>query len=307
MKNDPSPIDPMRRKLLSAGMAAATLSAAPLLAVTEPEGKIDDTLQTLLQKHFKRMNHDEIQAALSRIERRAQREYGQKIHCRATPAPEDVRFGFALNLSRCKGSRQCVTACIQENNTHREPNSGNIRVLAMPRGTQDLTRGDPYYPETPPPGPETWFLPIQCQQCENPPCVRACPVEATWQEPDGIVVIDYDWCIGCRYCMAACPYWARRFNWNTPQLSDQTINPHTDYLGNRPRTVGVMEKCTFCLQRTRHGQLPACLEACPTGARIFGNLLDPKGEIRYLLENRTVFRLKEDQATEPKFWYFTDV
>ena len=125
-------------------------------------------------------------------------------------------------------------------------------------------------------------------------------------EPDGIVVVDYDWCIGCRYCMAACPYWARHFNWTTPELPAKEINTNCHYLGNRPRPRGVVEKCHFCIHRVRKGQQPACMEACPTGARIFGNLLDPDSEIRYVLANKQVFRLKEDLGTEPKFWYFSD-
>ena len=147
---------------------------------------------------------------------------------------------------------------------------------------------------------------MQCQQCDNPPCVKACPVKATWKEPDGIVVIDYDWCIGCRYCMAACPYWARHFNWTEPQIPAEQLNPATNYLGNRPRMKGVVEKCHFCTQRTRKGRQPACQEACPTGARVFGNLLDPSSEIRYILANKKVFRLKEELGTEPKFWYYAD-
>jgi molybdopterin-containing oxidoreductase family iron-sulfur binding subunit len=131
-------------------------------------------------------------------------------------------------------------------------------------------------------------------------------VRATWQEPDGIVVVDYDWCIGCRYCVAACPYWARRFNWAAPEVPAEQLNPNQHYLGNRMRKKGVVEKCTFCIQRTRQGRLPACAEACPTGARVFGNLLDPNSEIRWVLENKRVFRLKEDLKTEPRFWYFMD-
>ena len=143
-------------------------------------------------------------------------------------------------------------------------------------------------------------------QCDDPPCVRACPVGATWTEKDGITVVDYDWCIGCRACSAACPYWARHFNWAEPKIPKDEINLDTHTLSNRPRPAGVIEKCTFCLQRTREGRLPACLEACPTGARVFGNLLDPSSDIRYVLEHKTVFRLKEDLKTEPKFWYFSD-
>jgi molybdopterin-containing oxidoreductase family iron-sulfur binding subunit len=170
----------------------------------------------------------------------------------------------------------------------------------------DLDKADHYYAPESVPLPGKVYLPVQCQQCDNPPCVKACPVEATWKEPDGVVVVDYDWCIGCRYCMTACPYWARHFNWTAPQLPAAELNPDTHYLGNRPRPKGVVEKCHFCLQRTRKGRQPACQEACPTGARVFGNLLDPASEIRYVLAHKTVFRLKEELGTEPKFWYYTD-
>jgi molybdopterin-containing oxidoreductase family iron-sulfur binding subunit len=106
--------------------------------------------------------------------------------------------------------------------------------------------------------------------------------------------------------MSACPYWARRFNWAAPEVPSEEINPVQHYLGNRARKKGVVEKCTFCIHRTRQGRLPACAEACPTGARVFGNLLDPNSEIRWVLANKHIFRLKEDLKTEPRFWYFSD-
>jgi molybdopterin-containing oxidoreductase family iron-sulfur binding subunit len=131
-----------------------------------------------------------------------------------------------------------------------------------------------------------------------------CPTGATWQEADGIVVIDYDWCIGCRYCIAACPYGARHFNWGTPTIPKDEVNPDTHLLGNRPRPRGVVEKCSFCIQRVRNGRYPACVEACPVGARKFGNLLDPDSEIRYLLKHKRTFVLKAELGTNPKFFYF---
>jgi molybdopterin-containing oxidoreductase family iron-sulfur binding subunit len=179
-------------------------------------------------------------------------------------------------------------------------------VLELDRGTANLESANHYYDPKTVPAEGKYYMPVQCMQCENPPCVKACPVGATWKERDGIVVIDYDWCIGCRYCMTACPYWARHFNWTEPQIPAAEVNPKTNYLGNRPRPRGVVEKCHFCTQRTRKGRQPACMEACPTGARVFGNLLDPKSEIRYILANKKVFRLKEELGTEPKFWYYTD-
>jgi Fe-S-cluster-containing dehydrogenase component len=162
----------------------------------------------------------------------------------------------------------------------------------------------PGVPDCKVPRPDNFYVPVSCQQCENPPCVKVCPVKATWKEPDGIVVIDYNWCIGCRYCMAACPYGARHFNWAEPRVPSEDLNPDMHYLGNRPRYRGVVEKCTYCIQRTRNGRYPACVEICPVGARKFGNLLDPKSEIRYILEHKRVLILKNDLATRPKFFYF---
>jgi molybdopterin-containing oxidoreductase family iron-sulfur binding subunit len=133
-----------------------------------------------------------------------------------------------------------------------------------------------------------------------------CPVQATWQESDGLVVVDYNWCIGCRYCMAACPYDARRFNYQKPTVPAAAINPNQSYLSNRLRPKGVVEKCTFCLHRTRDGKFPACLEVCPTGARVFGNLRDPDSEINYILNHKRVYVLKEDVGTLPRFYYFFD-
>ncbi|MBI5528445.1 MAG: 4Fe-4S dicluster domain-containing protein [Deltaproteobacteria bacterium] len=152
-----------------------------------------------------------------------------------------------------------------------------------------------------------FYVPISCQQCRNPPCVKVCPVKATWKEPDGIVVVDYDWCIGCRYCMAACPYGARHFNWGEPQVAPGDINPKMHYLGNRPRRKGVVEKCTFCIQRSRNGQYPVCVEVCPVGARKFGDLEDPESEIRYILEHKRVLILKNELNTRPRFFYFYSV
>ncbi|MEO5379053.1 MAG: 4Fe-4S dicluster domain-containing protein [Magnetococcus sp. DMHC-6] len=303
-----TPIDPVRRTLVK-GMAIATaaVTTGPVLAAMSGDGAVGDELQTLLQKHYRRMSKEEIDQALARIERQAMRTYGRKIICKDTQPILGVTFAFALNLSKCKGFRHCVTACTQENNCNRGETTTNIRVVAMPQGERSLPKGDPYYHPEKVPEPGHWYLPVQCQQCDNPPCVQACPVGATWREPDGIVTIDYDWCIGCRYCGVACPYWARHFNWHLPLLPKEEITEETHYLGNRPRPIGVMEKCTFCIQRTRKGLLPACQAACPTGARIFGNLLDPTGEIRYILENKSIFRLQEEQGTEPKFWYFTDI
>ena len=302
-----------RRALLKKGgllgLAGAFFAggAAAAKNLAKEDGQVlADALGSLFQQHYKKMSPAEIGETLARLERKARRRHGVDIEVGNTPAVPGVLYGYALNISKCKGIRKCVTACVKENNQSRDTQIQYIRVLELEHGHINLNHSDHYYDAETVPRHGKFYMPIQCMQCENPPCVKACPIGATWKEPDGIVVVDYDWCIGCRYCMAACPYWARRFNWNEPTLPKQEINPLTHYLGNRPRSAGVVEKCTFCIQRTRKGKNPACLEACPTGARIFGNLLDPHSEIRYVLENKTVFRLKEDLGTEPKFWYFSD-
>lgn len=306
-----------RRKLLKrggwAGLIAAFVggggAAAQQVAqqvAQADDNRVGDAFGSMFQDHYKKMTPEEIQAAVERIKRQAKREHGVEIEVGNEPPLEGVVFGYALNLSKCKGVRKCVEACMAENNQSRNSEIQYIRVLELDNGQMNLHEADHYYDADEVPRKGKYYLPIQCMQCNNPPCVKACPVEATWKEKDGIVVIDYNWCIGCRYCMTACPYWARHFNWNKPSIPKDQINTDTHYLGNRPREKGVMEKCTFCIQRTRNKKLPACLEACPTGARVFGNLLDPNSEIRYVLENKSVFRLKEDLGTEPKFWYYTD-
>lgn len=296
--------DLARRKFLK-GLGSLTATAGATAAMPAWGGNtLSDAFSDFFQKHYQQMTPEEVQETLARIERKAKRRYDVDINCKNTPAQDDVVFGYALNISKCRGYRDCVHACVKENNLSRD--TQYIRVLEMPDGSLDLNHADHYYDSTEVPHEGNYYLPMQCMHCDNPPCVKACPVEATWTEPDGIVVVDYDWCIGCRYCMTACPYQARHFNWGNPDLPAEEITTETHYLGNRPRPRGVVEKCHFCVQRTREGQQPACQEACPTGARIFGNLLDPASEIRYVLENKAVFRLKEELGTEPKFWYFRD-
>lgn len=296
-----------RRKVLQLlGLGGAATAATAAVAATPGGETLRDAMGDYFQDHYQRMSPQEVKEALERLERIYRRRYGVEVKVGNTPPKEGVLFGYALNIDKCKGYRECVRACVEENNCSTDDATQYIRVLEIDKGTLNFEESDHYYDASNVPRPGKWYLPVACQHCENPPCVEACPVGATWKEKDGIVVVDYNWCIGCRYCQTACPYWARHFNWTKPRLDPDHINPNTEYLSNRPRRKGAMEKCTFCLHRTRNGRMPACQEACPTGARIFGNLLDPKSEIRYVLENKSVFRLKEDLNTEPKFWYFAD-
>ncbi len=285
---------------ITLGAAAFAKAAAPLVEFAK-----DVSLDEFLRKHYREMSADELRDTFASLEAKTKQEYGADVTISDVPAQEGVQFGYALNLSVCNGCRKCAEACHHENNHDRKSNNSYIRVLEMDKGSLDLEHGNAHYDHAVP-APGKFYMPVQCQQCDNPPCVPVCPVEATWKEEDGIVVVDYDWCIGCRYCEAACPYHARRFNWQKPVVPADEINPDQAYLSNRIRPKGVMEKCTFCLHRTREGRMPACLEACPTGARVFGNLLDPNSDIRWVLANKRVFVLKEELGTKPRFFYFFD-
>jgi len=282
------------------GATAFARAIAPLQAWPE-----NLSLDELLQQHYKELSKVDMAEILARIELKTLQEYGVRVNVEDPRPIPDVNFGYALNLSICVGCRRCAKACHEENNHDRATNNSYIRVLEMDKGSLDLERGTVNYDHEVPQS-DKFYMPVQCHQCDKPPCVKVCPVEATWKEPDGIVVVDYNWCIGCRYCEAACPYHARRFNWLAPEIPPEDINPDQGYLSNQIRPAGVMEKCHFCLHRTRKGLLPACLEACPTGARVFGNLADPNSEIRWVLENKRVFVLKEDLGTQPRFFYFFD-
>jgi molybdopterin-containing oxidoreductase family iron-sulfur binding subunit len=151
--------------------------------------------------------------------------------------------------------------------------------------------------------PEVEHKPIMvlCNHCENPPCVRVCPTKATFKrESDGIVIMDMHRCIGCRFCMAACPYGARSFNFYDPRQFLPERLPNPDY---PTRTKGVVEKCNFCAERLADGKLPACVEAAKDGQLLFGDLDDPRSSVRKALRERYSIRRKPDLGTQPSVYY----
>jgi molybdopterin-containing oxidoreductase family iron-sulfur binding subunit len=213
------------------------------------------------------------------------------------PPVGDEKWAMVIDVKMCVGCRKCVYACVKENNIGRTSGFTYIQVLEMEQGSMDVDTSDTRYADGG--NPEKWYMPVQCMHCAKPTCVYGCPVKATWKDPDGIVLVDYDKCIACRNCIVTCPYFARHFNWVDPYVPKNEINPAVPLEAKK----SVVEKCTFCVQRTRNGLNTACTEACPVGARTFGNLADPKSAVAELIRTRRAFRMKEELGNEPMIWY----
>ncbi len=223
--------------------------------------------------------------------------------------PEERRWVMVIDLRRCIGCHACTIACVAENKL--PPGVVYRPVLTEEFGT---------YPNV-----TMRFLPRPCMQCDRPPCVPVCPVNATYKNEEGVVVIDYDQCIGCRYCITACPYAARTFDFgltytdNTPEASglilgqaeadDYERSGAFEYGEVRPRKdrksspIGNVRKCHFCLHRLAEGMLPACTTTCIGRATYFGDANDPDSLVAELIASPNVMRLKEDLGTEPRVYY----
>ena len=214
-----------------------------------------------------------------------------------------MQFGYALNLSVCNGCRKCAEACHHENNHDRATNQSYIRVFEMEQGSIDFEHANTTYDHAVP-APGKYYMPVQCQQCDNAPCVSVCPVEATWKEEDGDRRHRLRLVHRLPLLRGRLPLPRAALQLDQARDRAEEINPDQGYLSNRVRPQGVVEKCHFCLHRTRRGKLPACAEACPTGARVFGNLLDPDSPIRWVLDNKRVFVLKEELGTRPRFFFY---
>jgi Fe-S-cluster-containing dehydrogenase component len=271
--------------VLAAGVVPAFLSALPSSAAEAESSSTSEVVGGEGGYSLERI-----------IEEDAPVNYPGKPVFYAPPAG-DQKWAMVIDVKACVGCRKCVYACVKENNIGRTSGFTYIQVLEMEQGAIDLETSNANYTEGG--RSDKWYLPVQCMHCAKPTCVYGCPVKATWKEPDGIVVIDYDKCIACRNCMITCPYFARHFNWVEPEVPKNEINPKVPL----EEKAGVVEKCTFCVQRTRNGMTTACTDACPVGARKFGDLNDPNSDVSILLKTRRAFRLKEELGTGPMIWY----
>ena len=203
-----------------------------------------------------------------------------------------TKYGIAINVDRCTGCNTCAVACKMQNNVP----MGMMWVRVINEGCDAEVGVQGTYPNL-----SRTTIPVACQHCENPACQKVCPTGATYKDDKGRVEIDYDKCIGCRMCMAACPYNARVFNWDEPKR-DPDFNYGDKDVPVRPK--GVAEKCTLCKERTDRGEEPMCVRCCLSKARVFGDLDDPESEISHILRERRSMRLLEEKGTEPHIYYY---
>ena len=202
-----------------------------------------------------------------------------------------TKLAIGINLRRCIGCNTCAVACKMQNNVP----DGMLWNRVLTEGCERFDSAEGTYPNL-----SRTYLPLACQHCENPACERVCPTGATYKDDKGRVEIDYDKCIGCRMCMAACPYNARTFNWNEPVRATGA-----SYGDARvpERGRGVMEKCTLCKERTDEGDEPMCVRCCPADARIFGDLDDPDSAVSRLRRGQSAEVLLEEKGTRPQVFY----
>ncbi len=218
----------------------------------------------------------------------------------AAAAAGQKRWGMVIDFQKCRNDKeceQCLAACRLAH---------NIPQISDPAHEVKWVWKEPFAKVFP--FEETEYtkqvfagrvLPILCNHCADPACARVCPTRATWKrEEDGIVMMDWHRCIGCRYCMAACPYGSRSFNWVDPRPYIAHENPDFP-----TRTKGVVEKCNFCEERLANGKLPACVEACEQKALVFGNLNDENSAPRVLLRTRYAIQRQPELGTGPSIFY----
>ncbi len=211
------------------------------------------------------------------------------------------RWAMVVDLAKCwaaPGCTDCITACDEIHNVPQfEDEKKAVKWIWLEQYGRVFQEQDPRLVSA---GLGNRPAPVLCNHCENPACVRVCPTQATWQRPDGIVMMDFHRCIGCRYCMVACPYGARSFNFVDPRTGLDMQEVNADF---PTRTRGVVEKCTLCAERIDKGGAPACVEGCRQQALMFGDMNDPASAVRKTVETRYALVRKPELGTKPQVYY----
>lgn len=253
----------------------------------------------ITRKDFLRLSGLSILAAGGRQAIHAIAQHSTEDRATQTANAQPVRWGMVVDLQKCRekdGCRRCIQAC---NDVHNIPQIANPAHEVKWIWTEPFPKVFPFA-QTPYTQQEHAGIavPLLCNHCADPPCTRVCPTQATWKREDGVVMMDWHRCIGCRYCMAACPYGSRSFNWQDPRPAITNIN--ADF---PTRTKGVVEKCNFCEERLARGEGPACAEACTEHVFVFGNLADPDSAPRQLLRTRFAIQREPELGTGPSVYY----
>ena len=314
-KNTKEPIDSRREFLKRFGLvgaATAAGSAAVYVGYQSEKKKGKDDYVTVLTEDNKLVKVPKDQIEDVKVDKKA-------LQSRGRVGLEGRRFVMVIDLAKCRNARKCIESC---QGAHQlRPHEYHINTLKM----QDSPTTAPY------------FMPKPCQQCDNPPCVSVCPVDATFKRQDGIVLIDNKRCIGCRFCMAACPYSARMFHWEEPLMSEEINKKSLEYEDlvhsgkgntslaeslkkeitydvelNTPQKKGTISKCLFSADRLREGKLPYCVSACPNGVFYFGDenedavtngTTKETVKLSSLLQENAGYRLMEELGTKPRVYY----
>ncbi len=206
------------------------------------------------------------------------------------------KFVMVIDLARCKAVKNCQKMC----NAAHQMHSGQNWIHVYPM--KESENGAPFW------------QPTNCMHCDAPPCVKVCPVDATFKREDGIVLIDNTRCVGCRFCMAACPYSARIFNWNKPEITEEEACKPYSCESSTPQRLGTVGKCDFCPDMYRQNKLPHCVTGCPNGVYFFGDLNEDSvtngaESFRFsdLIKDKAGYRLMEELGTKPSVYYLPPV
>jgi molybdopterin-containing oxidoreductase family iron-sulfur binding subunit len=278
-----------RRDFIKKGAVAGVITAAGVSAWLEREG-IKETGEKV-----KLLSQDgeliEVDKAFMTLHAQIEKE-GLATNAKGREGIPGKKFVMVIDLGRCKNARKCITACQKMHYLPEDKEWLNIKLM------KDNDKSAPYW------------MPKMCFHCDNPPCVKVCPVDSTFKRSDGLVLIDNEKCIGCKFCMVACPYSTRVFNWDDPnltqELEDMTYSPETSV----PTQHGTVDKCDFCPDMVRKGMLPDCVTACPNGVFYFGDENedavtngDETVRLSTLLKDKAGYRFMEELGTKPRVYY----